>query len=74
MLSSTGDWHILSARLVAARRHRRMTQDELARRAGVKLDTLRAIEQGRTRNPGIFTVLRLANELDVSLDALVRDQ
>jgi transcriptional regulator with XRE-family HTH domain len=61
----------LGVRLAAARRRTGLTQEELARRAGVKLDTVRAIEQGRTRNPGIFTVLLLADQLGVTLDALV---
>lgn len=61
----------LAGRLTAARHQRGLTQDELASRSGVKLDTLRAIEQGKTRNPGILTVLQLAEQLDVSLDALV---
>jgi transcriptional regulator with XRE-family HTH domain len=50
-----------------------LTQEELARLADVKLDTVRAIEQGRTRNPGLFTVLRLADELGVTLDSLLTD-
>jgi transcriptional regulator with XRE-family HTH domain len=61
-----------SGRTSAARRELGLTQSELARRAGVKLDTLRSIEQGKTRNPGILTVLRLAEELNVTLDSLVR--
>jgi len=63
----------LGTRLANARRRQGLTQDELARRANVKVDTVRAIEQGRTRNPGVFTLLELATELDLTLDALVKD-
>jgi len=38
----------------------------------VKLDTLRAIEQGKTPNPGVMTVLRLADVLRMTVDQLVR--
>jgi transcriptional regulator with XRE-family HTH domain len=62
----------LAARLAAARREIGWTQSELAERAGVQLDTLRSIEQGKTRNPGILTVMRLARELGVTLDSLVQ--
>jgi transcriptional regulator with XRE-family HTH domain len=63
----------LGARLRDARQRRNLTQQQLATRADIKLDTLRSIEQGRTANPGVFTLLRLAEELGVTLDALVRD-
>jgi transcriptional regulator with XRE-family HTH domain len=57
--------------LVNARRQAGWSQDELARRAGLKLDTLRAIEQGRTLNPGVLTMRAVARALGVSLDSLV---
>lgn len=73
----TGSRHSESFPATQLRRRREragLTQDELARRAEVKVDTLRAIEQGRTLNPGIMTVLRLADVLAVSLDELVRSE
>jgi transcriptional regulator with XRE-family HTH domain len=63
----------LGRRLREARERGNLTQHELALRSEVNLDTLRAIEQGRTRNPGVMTILRLADELDTTIDALVRD-
>jgi transcriptional regulator with XRE-family HTH domain len=60
-------------RLRAAREARNLTQSELSVRSGVQLDTLRAIEQGRTTNPGVMTVLRLADELRTTIDQLARD-
>jgi transcriptional regulator with XRE-family HTH domain len=62
----------LAARLTAARHAMGLTQSELAVQSGVKLDTVRSIEQRKIRNPGIFTVLRLAEVLDITLDSLVR--
>jgi transcriptional regulator with XRE-family HTH domain len=64
---------VLGARLAQARHLAGITQEELARRSGIRLDTLRSIEQGRTKNPGIFTVRKLARELGVTLDALTAD-
>jgi transcriptional regulator with XRE-family HTH domain len=72
MPAASTEFGDLAVRLTAARRELGLTQSELATRAGVKLDTLRSIEQGKTRNPGILTVLRLAEELNVTLDSLVR--
>ena len=62
----------LGGRLKLAREARHLTQAELAARAGVQLDTLRAIEQGRTANPGVMIVLRLADVLDTTVEHLVR--
>jgi transcriptional regulator with XRE-family HTH domain len=62
----------LGRRLQQAREHQQLTQRELALRSNVNLDTLRAIEQGRTPNPGVLTVLRLADELETTVDALLR--
>jgi transcriptional regulator with XRE-family HTH domain len=60
----------LAVRLRRARQDAGLTQEQLAVLAGVKLDTLRAIEQGRTANPGVFSVQRLAVQLHVSIDYL----
>ncbi len=62
----------LGARLRSARLSRGWTQQELADQADVQLDTLRSIEQGRTRNPGVLTIAQLTAVLEVSIDALLR--
>ncbi len=62
----------LGMRIRIAREDLGLTQTELATRSGVKIDTLRSIEQGRTPNPGVWTVAKLADSLDRSLDSLVR--
>jgi transcriptional regulator with XRE-family HTH domain len=61
----------LGARLRRARLHAGLTQSELAARAGVKLDTLRSIEQGRTANPGVWTLAQLAEQLGETIDSLI---
>lgn len=53
-----------------ARRSRNITLDDLVRSTDLSLGTIRKIEEGRTRNPGIFTVLRLWGALDLPVDAI----
>ena len=56
---------ILAARLRAVRTSRALTQEQLAGRAQVAVSTLRKIESGRIVEPGYFTMLSLADALDV---------
>ncbi|TNY38857.1 helix-turn-helix domain-containing protein [Thermomonospora catenispora] len=46
---------------------------DVAREAGISLDTLRKIERGAISAPAFFTVAALARVLDLDLDALARD-
>ncbi len=63
-----------SASLVDRIRRRRvelgLTQQELATRAGIGLDTLRSIEHGKSKNPGVFFVADLARVLNVTVESL----
>ncbi|MFZ1120442.1 MAG: helix-turn-helix domain-containing protein, partial [Candidatus Binataceae bacterium] len=52
-----------------ARTARGLTQDELARRAGLSRQALGAIESGAYQ-PGVGAALALARELDHSVEAL----
>lgn len=54
--------------LRGARRERGISQQDLAVRAGVAIGTVRAVESGRVVEPGFFTVLALADALQ--LDAV----
>jgi putative molybdopterin biosynthesis protein len=56
-------------KLRRARLARGLTQDELARRAGISRQALSAIESG-TYQPGVQAALALAQELDESVEAL----
>lgn len=51
-----------------------MTREELAARAGVTSSSIRAIEDGRTLEPGIFTVAALAVALDLDVTDLLRNR
>ncbi|WP_329196338.1 helix-turn-helix transcriptional regulator [Streptomyces sp. NBC_01435] len=65
MNTSIGD------RIRALREFRDVTQDELARRAGVSVDTIRKLEQGIRESARINTLRGLARALDVQLERLV---
>jgi transcriptional regulator with XRE-family HTH domain len=59
----------------ALRRHRRragLSAQELGQRAGVSPEAIRRIEQGRTFDPGFFTVADLADILGVGINDLAK--
>jgi transcriptional regulator with XRE-family HTH domain len=63
--SSIGD------RLLRLREYRDMTQERLAERADVHVDTIRKLEQNRRSSARIDTLRRLAQALDIELERLV---
>ncbi|MGW1222788.1 helix-turn-helix domain-containing protein [Streptomyces californicus] len=65
MNTSIGD------RIRALREFRDITQDQLAERAGVSVDTIRKLEQGVRESARINTLRALARALDVQLERLV---
>jgi transcriptional regulator with XRE-family HTH domain len=48
-----------------------LSQDQLARKAGIPYSTFLKIESGYTPNPSIQTVVNIAEALSVSIDELV---
>ncbi|WP_037826176.1 helix-turn-helix transcriptional regulator, partial [Streptomyces sp. NRRL S-1896] len=62
MNTSIGD------RIRALREFRDITQDELARRSEVSVDTIRKLEQGVRESARINTLRALARALDVQLE------
>jgi len=63
----------LAALIRAARDERRLTQEEVARAAGIATATLQKIEQADTRTPEFFTVAAIARRIDLSLDDLAAE-
>lgn len=61
---------VLGRRVNELRVARNLSQEELAGRAGLDRTYVSAIERGKA-NPTLIVLLRLAQALDVSLDALV---
>jgi transcriptional regulator with XRE-family HTH domain len=56
----------LALRLTSLRRGAYLSRDQLAKRSGVSADLIQSLEQGRTANPTLRTVLRLARGLGVT--------
>ncbi|MDE3724079.1 MULTISPECIES: helix-turn-helix domain-containing protein [Nocardiopsis] len=61
---------LLGGLLRRARADRTMV--DVARQAGISVETLRKIEGGRIPTPAFFTVAAIAAALDLSLDDLFR--
>lgn len=51
---------------------RKGTQEELATLAGLSIDGLKAVEQGRRADPRLSTVVKIAAALGVTVDELIR--
>ena len=64
------DGHGLGERVAQLRRRRGLTQEELAERAGVSVELVRKLEQGRRRSVRLGTVQCLARALDVQTAVL----
>ncbi len=61
------------SRLADLRLVRGYSQPQFAEAAGVKLGTLRALEQGRIADPKVATVARLAEALGIATDDLLAE-
>jgi putative transcriptional regulator len=48
-----------------------LSQDQLARKAGIPYSTFLKIESGYTPNPSVLAVVSIADALGVSIDELV---
>jgi DNA-binding XRE family transcriptional regulator len=59
----------MALRLVELRRARGLTQEKLARAAGITVDAVRKWEAAK-RSPSFEMAIRLANALDIGLDEL----
>ena len=62
----------IGTRIRALRQDRVITQLELSSMSGVPLPTLKDIERGRTLNPRVKTIRRLATALEVQAIVLVQ--
>lgn len=61
-----------AAKLRRLRARHGMTQSELSRLAGLHVNTVNDIESGRTREPSVNKVNRLAAALGVTVESLCR--
>lgn len=72
------DWaayrRALGDRLRVLRVQRRLSQEDLAHRAGIGVSTLRVIEGGTPEAPRLGALFRLARVLGVPVHDLLRDE
>jgi transcriptional regulator with XRE-family HTH domain len=50
-----------------------LSQDQLARKAGITYSTLTKLESGVNQNPKVKTLQQLAQALEVTLDDLMKE-
>ena len=63
---------MFSKRIRELRERKKMSQERLARLAGVSLNTIVKIESGESKHPTIQTMAGIAKALEVSLEDLIK--
>ena len=58
---------LLSARIMFFCKKKRMTYYKLASRSAIPLTTLMHIMNGSTKNPGIFTIIKICSGLEITI-------
>jgi len=62
---------MLAKNIKRLRGERRLTQEQLAQKAGITYSTLIKIESGANGNPTLETLSKIADVFEISLDELV---
>jgi len=62
---------MLAQNIKKLRKQHKLSQEQLARKAGITYSTLIKLESGANKNPTIETVQKLANAFRVGLDKMV---
>jgi transcriptional regulator with XRE-family HTH domain len=55
------------------RKEKKLSQEELAKEAGITYTTLAKIESGNNTNPTVKTIQKIAQALDVTIDDLMKE-
>ena len=63
---------MLSVNVKKLRKKHRLSQEELAKKAGITYSTLIKIESGQNKNPTIDNLSKIAKAFDVSVDDLIQ--
>ena len=64
---------MLAENIKRYRKESNLSQDDLARKAGVTYSTLSKIEAGYNQNPRVDTVRKIAVALGVTIDDLMKE-
>ncbi len=62
---------MLSQNIKKLRKKHKLSQEELAKKAGITYSTLIKIESGANDNPTIKTLKRIADALNVTIDTVI---
>jgi len=62
----------ISSQIKKLRKDKELSQEELARKAGITYSTLIKIESGANDNPTIKTLKNIADALSAKIDTLVK--
>ena len=62
---------MLAANIKKLRKKHRLSQEQLAQKAGITYSTLIKIESGNNKNPTLETLTKLANAFKIKIDELV---
>ena len=62
---------VLSANIKKLRKQQKLSQEELARKAGITYSTLIKIESGANKNPTLSTIKKITNALGSKIDEIV---
>jgi len=65
---------MLAENIKRFRKQLNLSQEELARKAGITYSTLIKLESGVNKNPTVKTLRQLASALGVSLDQLLEEE
>ena len=63
-----------AANLVFMRKVKNFSQEEVARRSGLATVTISKLEEGRSNDPKVSTVSKLAKALDCPIEALLHQE
>ncbi len=65
---------ILGKNIQRIRLEKKMTQDELSRKADVPYTTLTKVEIGFIKSPSVFVVAKIAQTLETSIEELISEK
>ena len=71
MKSKTNSFKSISANIRKFRKQNKLSQDALARKAGIPYTTLSKIEIGVIKNPSVLITAKIAEALNISIDKLL---
>lgn len=64
---------MLAQNIKKYRQKLKLSQEELARKAGITYSTLIKLESGANKNPTVKTLQQLAKALGISIDQLLKE-